>query len=59
MAFASDSFNVGMTIFDSLVNIMFLCDIIMQFFTAYYDVDYNIVDQRKVIYRSLITIYFS
>jgi hypothetical protein len=49
MAFSGDSFNIGLTIFDSLVNIMFLCDIILQFFTAYYDIDYNIVDQRKVI----------
>jgi hypothetical protein len=40
--------NLGMTVFDSAVNLLFLCDIIMQFFTAFYDADYNIVDQRKV-----------
>ncbi len=48
MAFGGDDFNLGTTIFDSLVNMMFLCDIIMQFFTAFYDIDYNIVDTRKV-----------
>jgi len=37
-----------MTAFDSIVNIMFLCDIIMQFFMAYYDSDYNLVDSKKV-----------
>ena len=40
--------SIGMTVFDSAVNILFLCDIIVQFFTAFYDIDYNIVDQRKV-----------
>ncbi len=49
MAFQADGLNIGMTVFDSVVNIMFLCDIILQFFTAFYDADYNIVDSRKVI----------
>ena len=48
MAFQADGVNIGMTVFDSAVNIMFLCDIILQFFTAFYDGDYNIVDSRKV-----------
>jgi hypothetical protein len=49
MAFVNDDgMNVGMTVFDSGVNLLFLCDIIVQFFTAFYDSDYNIVDQRKV-----------
>ena len=48
MAFQADGLNLSMTIFDSAVNILFLCDIILQFFTAFYDGDYNIVDSRKV-----------
>ena len=49
MAFVNDDgMNIGMTVFDSGVNLLFLCDIIVQFFTAFYDSDYNIVDQRKV-----------
>lgn len=50
MAFVNDEdgINIGMTVFDSGVNLLFLCDIIVQFFTAFYDSDYNIVDQRKV-----------
>jgi hypothetical protein len=48
MAFDENE-NLPMTIFDTCINIIFLCDIVVQFFTAYYDGDYNIVDQRKVI----------
>jgi hypothetical protein len=44
MAFQGDGFYIGTTAFDSVVNLLFLCDIIIQFFTAYYDSDYNIVD---------------
>ena len=55
MAFQADGVNIGMTIFDSIVNIMFLCDIILQFFIAYYDGDYNIVDSKKVSLKFLTT----
>ena len=50
MAFVNDEngINIGMTVFDSGVNLLVLCDIIVQFFTAFYDSDYNIVDQRNV-----------
>lgn len=47
MAF-DGSDTLGMNIFDSFVNIIFLCDVVVQFFTAFYDIDYNIVDDRKV-----------
>lgn len=40
--------SLGMNIFDNFVNIIFLCDVVVQFFTAFYDIDYNIVDDRKV-----------
>lgn len=55
MAFVNDEdgINIGMTVFDSGVNLLFLCDIIVQFFTAFYDSDYNIVDQRKVSFSCL------
>ncbi len=47
MAF-EESDELWNNIFDSVINIIFLCDIVVQFFTAYYDSDYNIVDERKV-----------
>jgi hypothetical protein len=43
MAF-EESDKLWNNIFDSVINIIFLCDIVVQFFTAYYDSDYNIVD---------------
>ena len=55
MAFMNEEENLGMTIFDGVVNILFLCDIIVQFFTAFYDGDYNIVDGKKVSARTKFT----
>lgn len=48
MAFQNDEFNLGSTIFDSLINLMFLVDITIQFCSAFYDLDFNIIDDRKV-----------
>ncbi len=58
MAFMSDEGdNLTMVILDGIVNILFLCDIVVQFFTAFYDADYNIVDEKKV--YKLIFIHYS
>jgi hypothetical protein len=46
MAFQNDEQNIGMTIFDSIINILFLIDIGIQFCSAFYDLDYKIVDDR-------------
>ncbi len=48
MAFQNDEFNLGSTIFDSVINLMFLVDITIQFSSAFYDLDFNIIDDRKV-----------
>ncbi len=48
MAFQNDNFNLGSTIFESIMNIMFLVDITIQFCSAFYDLDFNIIDDRKV-----------
>lgn len=37
------------TYLDNAINIMFGIDIILSFFTAYYDEDFIIVDENKVI----------
>jgi hypothetical protein len=48
MAFQNDNFNLGNTIFDSMMNLTFLVDITIQFCSAFYDLDFNIIDDRKV-----------
>jgi|LauGreDrversion4_2_1035121.scaffolds.fasta_scaffold61255_2 hypothetical protein len=48
MAFQNDNFNLGSTIFDSLINLFFLVDMVIQFNSAFYDPDFNIIDDRKV-----------
>lgn len=48
MAFQNDNFNLGSTIFDSVMNLTFLVDITIQFCSAFYDLDFNVIDDRKV-----------
>ena len=58
MAFQNDSENLGTTIFDYFINTFFFIDVIMQFCSAFYDLDYNIIDDRKVhLIFTLLTFY--
>ena len=38
----------GLTYMDTLMNLLFFVDIIINFFTAYYDSDFDIVDSQYV-----------
>jgi hypothetical protein len=39
---------MGSFIFDTILNLIFLVDIIINFISAHYDSDFNIVDDYKV-----------
>ena len=43
-----DFYNLDMLIVDQTINGMFAIDIVFSFFTAYYDEEYLIIDDRKV-----------
>lgn len=43
-----ETYSYGLMIFDTLMNFFFLIDIILRFMTAYYDDDYNLIDDRMV-----------
>lgn len=47
MAFMQE-FNLKSFIFDSFMNLMFLCDIVINFLSAFYDDEFNIIDDYKV-----------
>lgn len=47
MAFVPD-FDLNMTIFDGIMNVLFLTDIFVIFFSAYVDQDYNLIDDLNV-----------
>jgi hypothetical protein len=48
MAFVPD-FDLNMTIFDGVMNLLFLTDIFVIFISAYIDQDYNLIDDHNVI----------
>lgn len=43
---------------DSFTDFMFLIDIFLSFFTSYYDEDYNLIDDRRVITRKYLRGWF-
>lgn len=47
MAFVPD-FDLNMTIFDGVMNILFLVDIFVIFFSAYVDQDFKVIDDHSV-----------
>ena len=47
MAFIQESSN-EMTMFEQIMNLFFLVDMILVFYSAYHDADYNTVDSHKV-----------
>ncbi len=47
MAFVPD-FDLTMTLCDGVMNILFLFDIIIIFFSAYADADYKVIDDHSV-----------
>ena len=57
MAFVPD-FDLNMTIFDGVMNILFFLDIFIIFFSAYVDQDYKVIDDHsvRIIYLNLNTI---
>ena len=44
----SDEDNLTWTIIDGFVDTLFLIDIVLNFFFAYHDDEYNLIDDRKV-----------
>lgn len=54
MAFTKDEENFGIQVFDSVINVLFFIDVMIQFNTAFYDSDFNIIDDRKV--RTIVTL---
>ena len=40
----------GLKIFEQIMNVFFLIDIIVNFFSAYYETDLKIIDDSKVTY---------
>ena len=57
MAFVPD-FDLNMTIFDGCMNLLFLADIFVIFFSAYIDGDYNLIDDYNVIAANYCTGWF-
>ena len=49
-----DKYDYPVFVFDNTMNAFFFVDIIMNFFTAYYDEDFEIVDDLKSIFKSYI-----
>jgi len=47
-----DRYNYPVLIFDNFMNAFFFIDIFMNFFTAYYDEDFEIVDDYKAIFKN-------
>ena len=47
----SDEDNLTWTIIDGFVDTLFLIDIVLNFFFAYHDDEYNLIDDRKVGYK--------
>jgi len=47
MAFVPD-FDLNMTIFDGVMNILFFLDIFVIFFSAYADQDFKVIDDHAV-----------
>jgi hypothetical protein len=48
LAFENDNVNITIFIIDSSLNICFFLDIFINFLSAYYDSDYNMIDSHKV-----------
>ena len=44
----SDDEDLAWTVIDSIVDTVFLVDILLNFFFAYHDDEYNLIDDRKV-----------
>lgn len=47
LAFEQDT-NINLTIIDTLINGIFFIDVFVNFTSAYYDEDYNLIDDHKV-----------
>ena len=47
-----DKYSYPVLIFDNLMNAFFFVDICMNFFTAYYDEDYEIIDDLKEVFKN-------
>lgn len=43
-----ESYTKSLMLFDTVMNFFFLIDIILRFKTAFYDDDYNLIDDKKV-----------
>lgn len=49
LAFTGSDNSLGkLTVLDSILNLIFLIDIILNFFTAYFDSRFDLQDDRKV-----------
>ena len=46
----SDEDNLTWTVIDGIVDTLFLIDIVLNFFFAYHDDEYNLIDDRKVLW---------
>ena len=49
LAFGNESPKEPTFILDQIINVFFMIDIILNFFSAYYDEDMGIIDDHKVI----------
>ena len=54
MAFIQES-STEMTVFEQLMNLFFLVDMILVFYSAFLDSDYNTIDNHKVMLIFVIT----
>ena len=43
-----ENYTKSLMLFDTAMNFFFLIDIILRFKTAFYDDDYNLIDDKKV-----------
>ena len=50
LAFSQDGSTTAITALEMIIDICFFTDIVLNFFTAYYTSDYELVDNRKVRY---------
>ena len=59
IAFNESDKDLGWELFGNIVDFSFLCDIIATFCTAFYDEDFKIVEDRKVIAKNYLCGWFT
>ena len=55
----SDEDEIGWIIIDSVVDTLFFVDIVLNFFFAYHDMEYNLIDDRKTIAKGYMKSWFT